>query len=75
MPLSTIKPLIVAVGILIMFTGALVRSHEISAIQRAGGEGSTLPSLAIILLGAVTIVGSLYWWLLSPLEEHVEHHH
>ena len=26
------------------------------------------------ILGAVMLVGSLYWWLLSPLEEHVEHH-
>jgi cytochrome c oxidase subunit 1 len=70
MPLSTIKPLIVAVGIIILFTGALMRSHEISAIQAAGGEGSTMPSVIVMLIGAMTIVGSLYWWLLSPLEEH-----
>ena len=74
MPLSTIKPLIVAVGIVIMFTGMLIRSHQISAIQAAGGQGSTLPSTIIIVLGGVMITASLYWWLLSPLEEHVEHH-
>jgi cytochrome c oxidase subunit 1 len=70
MPLATIKPLIVAIGILVMFTGMLVRSHEIARIQAAGGEGSTLMSVIIILVGAFTLVGSLYWWLLSPLEEH-----
>jgi cytochrome c oxidase subunit 1 len=70
MPLSTIKPLYVAVGILIMFTGALFRSHEIAAIQAAGGEGSTMPSVIVIIVGAMTLVGALYWWLLSPLEEH-----
>jgi hypothetical protein len=70
MPLPTIKPLIVAIGIIVMFTGALMRSAELSAIQRAGGAGSTMPSLAVIILGAIIIVLSLYWWLLSPLEEH-----
>ena len=49
---------------------ALLRSHELSAIQQAGGQGSTLPSTAVIIIGAITIVSSLYWWLLSPLEEH-----
>ena len=70
MPLPTIKPLIVAIGIIVMFTGALLRSAELSAIQRAGGAGSTTLSLAVIILGAIIIVLSLYWWLLSPLEEH-----
>ncbi len=70
MPLSTIKPLIVAIGIIIMFTGMLLRSHEIAQIQAAGGEGSTMPSVIVILIGAFTLVGSLYWWLLTPLEEH-----
>jgi cytochrome c oxidase subunit 1 len=70
MPLSTIKPFFVAVGILVMFCGALLRSHEIARIQAAAGEGSTMPSVLVMLLGAVILVSSLYWWLLSPLEEH-----
>jgi len=74
MPLSTIKPLIVAVGIIVMFTGMLFRSSQISAIQAAGGDGSTLPSTIVIIVGGIMIAASLYWWLLSPLEEHVEHH-
>jgi cytochrome c oxidase subunit 1 len=70
MPLPTIKPLFVAIGILILFTGALLRSHEIAAIQAAGGEGSTMPSVIVMLLGTMILVGSLYMWLLSPLEDH-----
>jgi cytochrome c oxidase subunit 1 len=75
MPLSTIKPLLVAIGIVIMFTGMLVRSSEITRIMAAGGQGSTILSTSIILAGAFMLVGSLYWWLLSPLEEHLEVHH
>jgi hypothetical protein len=70
MPLSTIKPLLVAIGIVVMFSGMLLRSHEIASIQAHAGEGSTMPSVVVILIGAMMLVGSLYWWLLSPLEEH-----
>ncbi len=73
MPLATIKPLIVAVGIIIMFTGMLFRSQQLATIQRAAGEGSTIGSTMLIIFGAIVMVGSLYWWLLSPLEEHAHH--
>ena len=72
MPLPTIKPLVVAVGITIMFVGMLFRSHELAERTRNLGEGSTLVSTLIVIGGALVVVLSLYWWLLSPLEEHHE---
>jgi len=53
LPYSTIKPLIVAAGIVIMFSGLIL----------------TKP---LIFIGAAITVGTLYGWLLSPLEP--EHH-
>ena len=53
MPYPTIKPLMVALGLIVMFSG-LMLTH------------------ALIFIGAAILVGSLYAWLLSPLEP--EHH-
>jgi len=53
MPYSTIKPLLVALGLVIMFCGLIW-------------------ARALIGIGAVTMIFSLYSWLLSPLEP--EHH-
>ncbi len=53
MPYNTIKPLLVAFGLIVMFSG-LMLTH------------------ALIFIGAAILVGSLYGWLLSPLEP--EHH-
>jgi cytochrome c oxidase subunit 1 len=52
-PYSTIKPLLVALGLVVMFCGLI-------------------SSKAFIAIGALTMVISLYSWLLSPLEP--EHH-
>ncbi|MBA3340738.1 MAG: cytochrome c oxidase subunit I [Gemmatimonadaceae bacterium] len=53
LPYSTIKPLIVAGAMVIMFCGLITTK-------------------ALIFVGAAVLVGSLYSWLLSPLEP--EHH-
>ncbi len=53
LPYSTIKPLLVALGLIVMFSGLMI-TH------------------ALIFIGAAILVGSLYGWLLSPLEP--EHH-
>jgi cytochrome c oxidase subunit I len=58
MPLPTIKPLIVAAGIIIMFSG-LIFLH----LQNK-------PAAFTLMFGGATIlVGFLYAWLTSPLEE------
>ncbi|HEX6051689.1 MAG TPA: cytochrome c oxidase subunit I [Gemmatimonadaceae bacterium] len=58
MPLPTIKPLLVALSIIVMFSGLLF-------IHR---ESKTL-ALTLMLGGAMMLAGFLYAWLLSPLEE------
>jgi hypothetical protein len=58
MPLPTIKPLIVAAGSVIMFSGLLFIHRESKTV-----------ALTLIFGGAVILVGFLYAWLLSPLEE------
>ena len=58
MPLPTIKPLIVAAGIVIMFSGLLFIHRESKAI-----------AFTLMFGGAAILVGFLYAWLLSPLEE------
>jgi len=58
MPLPTIKPLIVAAGIVIMISGLLFIHRESKAI-----------AFTFIFGGAAILVGFLYAWLLSPLEE------
>ena len=58
MPVPTIKPLIVAAGIVIMISGLLFIHRESKPI-----------AFTLIFGGAATLVGFLYAWLLSPLEE------
>jgi cytochrome c oxidase subunit 1 len=61
MPLPTIKPLIVAAGIIIMFSGLLFIHRDSKAI-----------AFTLMFGGATILVGFLYAWLLSPLEP--DHH-
>jgi cytochrome c oxidase subunit 1 len=61
MPTPTIKPLIVAAGIIIMFSGLLFIHRPSKAI-----------AFTLIFSGAAILVGTLYAWLLTPLEP--EHH-
>jgi cytochrome c oxidase subunit I len=58
MPLPTIKPLIVAAGIIIMFSGLIFLHLQSKAI-----------AFTLMFGGAAILVGFLYAWLLSPLEE------
>jgi hypothetical protein len=58
MPLPTIKPLIVAAGIVTMFSGLIFMHLENKAI-----------AFTLMFGGAAILVGFLYAWLLSPLEE------
>ena len=58
MPMPTIKPLIVAAGIVIMISGLLFIHRESKTI-----------AFTLIFGGAAILVGFLYAWLLSPLEE------
>ena len=58
MPLPTIKPLIVAAGIIIMFSGLIFIHLEKKTV-----------AFTLIGVGASILVGFLYAWLLSPLEE------
>jgi cytochrome c oxidase subunit I len=62
MPYNTIKPLIVAFGILVMFLGVISKHTETFKDNW----------LAVTITGALILVLSLYSWLLSPLEP--EHH-
>ena len=58
MPNPTIKPLICAAGLIIMFSGLLF-IHE-----------NNLPlALTVMMGGALTMTVSLYAWLLTPLED------
>jgi cytochrome c oxidase subunit 1 len=58
MPNPTIKPLICAAGMIIMFSGLLF-IHE-----------NKMPlALTVIMGGALIMVVSLYSWLLTPLED------
>ena len=58
LPNPTIKPLIVAIGIITMFSGLLFMHREDKTL-----------SLAIIFTGVALLVGGLYAWLLTPLED------
>jgi cytochrome c oxidase subunit 1 len=61
MPTPTIKPLWVAVGILILMSSLPVLYADKHAI-----------AYGLMAIGTVTLVGSLYAWLTTPLE--AEHH-
>ncbi|MBY0490980.1 MAG: cytochrome c oxidase subunit I [Gemmatimonadaceae bacterium] len=58
MPNPSIQPLIVAFGIIVMFGGLLFM------------DSSWKTATAVMLVGAVIWIGSLYNWLLTPLEDH-----
>jgi cytochrome c oxidase subunit 1 len=58
MPTPTLKPLVTAVGLTIMVSGLLFTHLENKA-----------PFFTIVLTGAAIMVGSLYAWLTTPLEE------
>jgi cytochrome c oxidase subunit 1 len=64
MPTPTIRPLFVALGILILLSSL--------PFMYAGKKGMFIAMAAI---GAITMVGSLYDWLTTPLEEHHEAAH
>ena len=58
LPNPTIKPLIVAFGIITMFSGLLFMHRDDKTL-----------SLAIMFTGVSLLVGGLYAWLLTPLED------
>ncbi len=58
MPNPSIWPLITATGLLVMFAGLMFL------------EGSTPVGTAIMLTGSAVWIGSLYKWLMTPLEDH-----
>ena len=58
MPLPTIKPLFVAASIIVMFSGLIFIHLENKAA-----------AFTLIFGGAAGLIGFLYAWLLSPLEE------
>jgi heme/copper-type cytochrome/quinol oxidase subunit 1 len=57
MPFNTIKPFLVALGIIILFSGLIVLHM-----------GNFPLAMATMLGGGAFMVGSLYAWLTSPLE-------
>jgi hypothetical protein len=58
MPNPTIKPLIAAAAMIIMFTGLLFIHKDNMPL-----------ALTVILGGALLLTVSLYAWLLTPLED------
>jgi cytochrome c oxidase subunit 1 len=59
MPNQTIKPMICAAGMTIMFTGLLFIHKDKMSL-----------AIATILTGALIMTMSLYAWVLTPLEDH-----
>jgi cytochrome c oxidase subunit 1 len=62
MPYHTLKPLLTALALPIMFGGLMLMHLE-----------NKLPHYVLMYGGAAMLVGCLYWWLTTPLEP--EHHH
>jgi len=62
MPYHTLKPLLTALALPIMFGGLMLMHLE-----------NKLPHYVFMYGGAAMLVGCLYWWLTTPLEP--EHHH
>ena len=58
LPNPSIWPLLTAAGLLCMFSGLLFM------------DSSVKTAIAIMLTGALWWVGSLYKWLMTPLEDH-----
>jgi cytochrome c oxidase subunit 1 len=63
-PYTTTKPFFTALGITIMLSGLLFSHLD-----------NKVPEFTILFSGAAILVGSLYWWLTSPLEPEVAHEH
>ena len=59
MPNPTIKPLICAAGMTVMFAGLLFIHKDKMSL-----------AIATILTGALIMTLSLYAWVLTPLEDH-----
>jgi cytochrome c oxidase subunit 1 len=59
MPNPTIKPLLCAAGMTIMFTGLLFIHTDNMRL-----------AIATIIAGALIMTLSLYAWVLTPLEDH-----
>ena len=59
MPSSTIKPLLVAVAMVVMVSGMLFLDNE-----------SKIVALVLMIGGAIAMAGMLVAWLSTPLEEH-----
>jgi cytochrome c oxidase subunit 1 len=57
MPFPTAKPLVTALGLVVMFSGLLFLRNGMFAV-----------SMTVTLGGAAVLVGTLYSWLTSPLE-------
>ncbi len=57
MPLPTVKPFVTAIGLVMMFGGLLFMRNDMFAV-----------SMTVILSGAALWIGTLYFWLTSPLE-------
>jgi cytochrome c oxidase subunit 1 len=58
MPNPSIWPLICATGLIVMFSGLLFM------------DASVKTAMTVMLLGSACWIGSLYKWLLTPLEDH-----
>jgi cytochrome c oxidase subunit 1 len=58
LPNPSIWPLVMAMGLMVMFSGLLFI------------HSNTKLGVAIMLIGAVWWIGTLYKWLLTPLEDH-----
>ena len=79
MPDMTIKPLFVALGMVIMLSAPLFM-HKAQVAELAGNAGAHRTAIALFWLfalgGASLLVGMLYNWLLTPLESHhADAHH
>ena len=59
LPLSTIKPMLTALGMVVMFCGLLFLRLDTMTV-----------ALTLMLGGAGMMIFFLYNWLLSPLEAH-----
>ena len=57
MPFPTVKPLVVAFSMVVMFCGLLFLRNDMFAV-----------SMAVMISGALAMVAGLYSWLTSPLE-------
>jgi cytochrome c oxidase subunit 1 len=61
-PYTTLKPFFTALGLTVMLSGLPFAHADKPAIE-----------YTVMFVGACTLVGSLYWWLTSPLEPEVAH--